>query len=151
MYAFLFSFLLDSAALRRELAPYGMRVYCVEPGFTKTPLLDTSLQDEGPDLSQTRLVDKTFAMSASREDLVRAFGGDSMQTPDVVADRIVAALFAEHWLPPHILIDHPSKVFAYTLMSILPHHWIDAGIAAAQAYAANALQKKRKAEQKQTK
>jgi NAD(P)-dependent dehydrogenase (short-subunit alcohol dehydrogenase family) len=44
-----------SASCRRELAPYNVRVFCVEPGFTETPMVTTTLHPAGPDLSRTRV------------------------------------------------------------------------------------------------
>jgi NAD(P)-dependent dehydrogenase (short-subunit alcohol dehydrogenase family) len=66
-----------SSAMRRELAPYGIRVVCVEPGFAKTPLLDIAINEQS-DMSQTRLGDLTFAGAGDPAKTFEEWGGATM-------------------------------------------------------------------------
>jgi NAD(P)-dependent dehydrogenase (short-subunit alcohol dehydrogenase family) len=111
-----------SASCRRELEPYAMPVYCVEPGFTSTPMVTKSLAPEGADLSRTRL-HRTFGKVS---DKIQGTIG-TLQSVERVSTAICACLFAER-LPPHFVVDE-NKFWLFTIASMLPHSWIDAAIA----------------------
>jgi NAD(P)-dependent dehydrogenase (short-subunit alcohol dehydrogenase family) len=110
-----------TAAMRRELEPYAMRVFCIEPGFTDTALVAKPMAGVGPDMSRTRLT-KTFADMSSSEGVAALFG--TLQSAEVVAHAIAATLFCNEWIPPHVVVDE-GKFMAYVIGSVLPHHWID--------------------------
>lgn len=116
-----------SAALRRELAPYAMKVFSVEPGFTDTAMVAKPLQvgDDGPDLSRTRLT-KAFSRVAAPSGFAKLVG--ALQSVDKVAVPICAMLFSAEWMPPHVVIDE-SKFWVFVIGSMLPHWWVDAAVA----------------------
>ena len=119
-----------SCVQRRELAPYGIRVVCVEPGFAKTPLLDVPLK--AADTTQTRLLEKTFVDNDPAA-LFERMGGSAMQSADDVADGIMLALFSSQFVPPHFVIDkNTPKFLFYQVISFLPHDWADVLIHNAQ-------------------
>jgi len=119
-----------SGAMRRELAPYGIKVFCIEPGFANTNILKFVKDRVQPDLSQTRLLEKTFATQKNdRNQLYEMMGADRMQTADDVAARILSCLFASSWVPPHIVCDYVGRYVFYHLASMMPHHWFDALVA----------------------
>lgn len=109
-----------TASMRRELEPYAMKVFSIEPGFTDTALLSKPLGGH-PDMSRTRLT-KTFADVSTAGGVAELFG--SLQSADVVAHAINAALFCDEWIPPHVVVDE-GKFWPYVAFSVMPHHWID--------------------------
>lgn len=111
-----------SSSMRRELAPHGVRVVCLEPGFTRTPMLDTPLGVD-PDLSQTRLLQPYVT-----KEVIRARMGDGvMQSADDVAAHALTAFFADGFVPPHMLCERRLPLYVlYSLGSVLPFHWLDA-------------------------
>jgi NAD(P)-dependent dehydrogenase (short-subunit alcohol dehydrogenase family) len=96
-----------SNCMRRELAPCeshcgcttqttavvdNIRVVCIEPGFAKTAILDGV--KVAPDVTKTRLFERSFANAKDRDDLYESIGGDAMQSADDVAAHILTALFS---------------------------------------------------------
>jgi NAD(P)-dependent dehydrogenase (short-subunit alcohol dehydrogenase family) len=110
-----------SASCRRELEPYAMRVVCVEPGFTETPMVTKSL--EGADLSRTRLHQTFGKVSDKMHSTIGA-----LQSVERVSTAICASLFSAERMPPHFVVDE-NKFWLFTIASMLPHSWIDAVIA----------------------
>jgi NAD(P)-dependent dehydrogenase (short-subunit alcohol dehydrogenase family) len=108
-----------TASMRRELAPYGMRVWSIEPGMTTTPLT-SSFDSGGPDLSVTQLK-KTFGKMEAGG-LSRLVG--KMQGVDKVSTAIAACLFSADQMPPHIVIDE-RQFWLYVIGSMIPHTWVD--------------------------
>jgi NAD(P)-dependent dehydrogenase (short-subunit alcohol dehydrogenase family) len=115
--------------MRRELAPYNIRTYCVEPGGVDTPLIRHFVA-EAPDTSRTRLLERTFGLLSRNGGKMDV--GLTCQSPDVVADRILSCLFYSGWMPPHIIVDSPLLYVAYHIAGWLPHHWLDWIIALVQ-------------------
>jgi len=81
---------MDTTALRREVASYGVRVCTVEPGFVDTALTsfinDENRQD---DLSKTQLKE-ICETAAAQTELIRKMG---MIKPELVADVIAKECF----------------------------------------------------------
>jgi len=116
-----------TSALRRELAPYNMKAFSCEPGFTDTAMVAKPLQqgDKGPDLSRTRLT-KAFGRVAAPSGFSELVG--SLQSVDKVATPICAMLFSRNWMPPHVVVDE-TKFWVFVIGSMLPHWWVDAIVA----------------------
>jgi NAD(P)-dependent dehydrogenase (short-subunit alcohol dehydrogenase family) len=94
-----------SDALSAEVAPFGIRVVCVEPGYFDTALSDTvdkllsELDPNSPYVDMTR-----FMLDFSKNALVN--GGD----PADVADAIVAAV-ADPTSPLHVHVGADADAF----------------------------------------
>jgi len=113
-----------SSAMRRELWPYGIKVFSVEPGFTDTPLLASPLNAEGPDLTQT-VLHETFKHMKTSGAVAKRFG--PLQKAEDVGLVICSALFSQSWVPPHIVVD-ASKYYLFLVLGSLPSHWVDFAI-----------------------
>lgn len=112
-----------SDALRRELAPYKIRVVTLEPGFLRTELASNIFEGaETYDYSHTRL----FAGRGGGS-------GDSpvktkdLPPPELVSDEIRRLLFVDHHLPcPRLVVDTPRNYVFWHVASTIPNSWLDA-------------------------
>lgn len=94
-----------SESLSAEVAPFGIRVVCIEPGYYDTALVDTvDLLRSQLDPSSPYLDLSTFMLELSRGLLVN--GGD----PTPVADAIVAAV-ADPASPLHVPVGADADAF----------------------------------------
>jgi NAD(P)-dependent dehydrogenase (short-subunit alcohol dehydrogenase family) len=114
-----------SDTLRRELAPYGVRVGCLAPGFIKTPMTipvfhpqavlaprnyeHTVLQKGRGDEGQFQLISGTW---------------EQLPEPKAVAAIAIQQLFSDP-IPPHFIIDNWKPKLFYTLLDFIPTSWAD--------------------------
>ena len=109
-------------ALRRELAPYRIRVIGLEPGFLRTELASNIFTNpETYDYSHTRL----FAGrgGGSSESPVKT---SDLPPPDLVSDEIYRLLFIDHDLQcPRLMIDTSKNLLFWNIATNLPHSWLD--------------------------
>ncbi|KAL0489573.1 hypothetical protein AKO1_010423, partial [Acrasis kona] len=99
-----------SASLRRELLRQGaVRVTCINPGFTDTPIINTSLSFDSSKFKKEMTV-------LQNEHLDLLWNKKRMQKPRVVADAIVDSLFSSNnsseirGLIDNRVIDTPSDI-----------------------------------------
>jgi len=107
--------------LRREISHLGIRVLCVEPGATITPLALEGLKD-----MSTNQYDKTqfSGMFRNMSSLMHTLGFDDpkiWRSPEQVADVIAHQLFTSTNPIPHVVIDHPIIKFGVVMTSFLPY------------------------------
>jgi NAD(P)-dependent dehydrogenase (short-subunit alcohol dehydrogenase family) len=107
-----------SDSLRRELAYAGVRVTCIEPGFTATPIVEIFKAD--PNSAFTLDADKKWTAYRKRS-------VEPMMKPSQVSAGITSAIFASRQTTPaHIQIDSWGKWFMHQLMIYLPYRYSDA-------------------------
>eukprot|EP01119_Soliformovum_irregulare_P019207 TRINITY_DN6031_c0_g1_i1.p1 TRINITY_DN6031_c0_g1~~TRINITY_DN6031_c0_g1_i1.p1 ORF type:complete len:322 (+),score=104.50 TRINITY_DN6031_c0_g1_i1:77-1042(+) len=107
--------------LRREISHLGIRVLCVEPGATVTPLSMETFKD-----MTTYQYDKTQFSGMFRDttSVMHSVGFDNpknWQSPEHVADVIVHQMFTSTNPIPHLVIDHPIIKFGVIATSFLPY------------------------------
>lgn len=110
-----------SEVLRRELAPYRIRVVTVEPGFVRTNLTEGVFKGEEKDFSQTKL----FAgRGADEKAMMLTLEG--MPGPSLVSDAIYKALFIDsNKNIPHLLLDVPLKLAFWKITLFMPTVFAD--------------------------
>ena len=81
-------------------------------------------------------VEREILPHTLRRDVAKTLELDGMQGPDVVADRILTALFSSAWVPPHVVVDVPAKTLLWHVLSAVPHHLADSAVALIQSSAA---------------
>jgi NAD(P)-dependent dehydrogenase (short-subunit alcohol dehydrogenase family) len=92
-----------SEALSQEIAPFGVRVVCIEPGFFATDIVVNA--DEGASRSGPYAADHEWVLEFYRKSVVSASGA-----PSVVADAIVAAA-DDPATPLHVLVGDDAVMF----------------------------------------
>lgn len=107
--------------LRRELAPYRIRVICIEPGFVRTALTEGVFRDEPKDFSHTRLfADRGVDESGLQLSL------KTMPTPELVSTQIYDAVFNRAGVNiPDIMIDVLPKMILWKVCLFMPRFMSD--------------------------
>jgi len=115
-----------SDALRRELAPWNIRVAVIEPGAVKTPIWDKSIKAN---------TDKLEALNDDRLELYRksldaildtaARNGANGMDVEVVVDSIHHAMTHDHPKTRYLLLPGGTPFFYRTLIRALPDRWLD--------------------------
>lgn len=109
-------------ALRRELAPYRIRVVGLEPGFLRTELAHSIFSpQETYDHSHTRLFAGRGGGEASSP-----VNTEDLPPPEIVATEIERVLFHDHHLHvPRLRIDTLRNRIFWWIALFIPHHWLD--------------------------
>lgn len=109
-------------ALRRELAPYKIRVVTLEPGFLRTELASNIFDGvEKYDYSHTRLFAGRGGGSGSSP--VKT---SDLPPPELVSDEVRRLLFIDHHLPcPRLVVDTPTNFIFWHVASTIPSSWLD--------------------------
>lgn len=108
-----------SDTLRRELAPYKIRVVSLEPGFVKTGLAHDIFSSQDLDYSHTRLF-------AGRGDHPGTLSYEKLPPPSIVTEKIHELLFLRPHDPvPHLIIDTLPLRLRWWLILHLPYTWAD--------------------------
>ncbi|KAL0482194.1 retinol dehydrogenase [Acrasis kona] len=104
-----------SDSLRRELASVGVRVGCVEPGFTKTAFLKPYEVDDNSE----------FAKQTTRRHKIMKKWTDDAQDPEEVTKAIMSAIFTTP-CPEHQLVDKAKyKTINKMLFQYFPYYISD--------------------------
>ncbi len=94
-----------SDTLRREISQKGQRFVCIEPVFTKTPIVQVPRENPNSQFKYSQTV------ILHRE----------LQTPDVVANVIVHSMFCTS-VPEHRMIDfYHNQILYYLVAHVLPY------------------------------
>lgn len=111
-----------SDALRRELAPYRIRVVTLEPGFLRTELAHNIFDAPSEyDYSHTRL----FAGRGGGSEASPVKTGD-LPPPDLVSDEIYRLLFIDHHIPcPRLIVDTTQNFVFWNIATNISHSWLD--------------------------
>ena len=99
-----------SEALSQEVAQFGIRVVCIEPGFFATDIVANA--DEGASRSGPYAADHEWVLEFYRKSVVSASGA-----PSVVANAIVAAA-DDPATPLHVLVGDDAVMF----VDLLSHY-----------------------------
>lgn len=110
-------------SLRREMAPYRIRVIGLEPGFLRTELASNIFTNpDSFDFSHTRLFAGRGGGSSSSP--VKT---EDLPPPDIVSDQIERLLFIDHHLQcPRLMVDTPRNLIFWKIACLIPHSWLDA-------------------------
>lgn len=115
-----------SDTLRRELAPYGVRVGCLAPGFIATPMVLPIFHPEA--MKQPRDYSETLLQDGRGDEgqwpMISGMY-DELPKPDIVSEATIYQLFHDP-IPAHQFIDKPLVKVFHHFMSCLPHRWSDA-------------------------
>jgi len=111
-----------SMAQRRELSSYNVRVICIEPGFTRTPMTQ-ELNDLHFDVSQTIL--KEPFLRIERSPFKKLMNTANMIPVEYVSDEIFNALYCSNPSKLHVVVDYPISKILWSIIPSLPHSMIN--------------------------
>lgn len=114
-----------SDTMRRELAPYGIRVSCLAPGFVRTRMTIPVFHPQA--VLAPRNYDHTVLQQGrGDEGQFQLIAGTWEQLPDPldVAKVALSHIFSSR-VPPHIIIDNWKPYLFYTLLDFIPTAWAD--------------------------
>ena len=114
-----------SDTLRRELAPYNVRVSCLAPGFVRTRMTIPMFHPQA--VLAPRNYDHTLLLKGrGDEGQFQMIAGtwDELPDPLDIAKVALDHIFSSK-VPPHIIIDNWKPYLLYTLLDFLPTQWAD--------------------------
>lgn len=106
-------------AVRREVAPYGIQVSALCPGFVQTPMVASMAQTAAADAPPFDYSHTLLTRGRGDEALTRSLLDATLTTPERVAADITALLFTSP-PPPRRISDLWFKVCTWTLLTHLP-------------------------------
>jgi short-subunit dehydrogenase len=114
-----------SDSLRRELRHAGIRVTCIEPGFTATAIVEVPSEYDPTPFAED--IKSTWEFYQSR-------AIEPMMKPSQISEGTISAIFAsQETTPAHIRIDQWRKFVSHWLMMYLPSKYSDKLFAAISA------------------
>lgn len=114
-----------SDTMRRELAPYGVRVSCLAPGFVRTRMTIPVFHPQAV-LAPRDYEHTVLQKGRGDEGQFQMIAGTWEQLPDPadVAKVALNHIFSSY-VPPHIIIDNWKPKLFYTLLDFIPTQWAD--------------------------
>jgi len=109
-----------SSTLRRELAPLGVRVVAIEPGFVDTPMTYV-FKDPEIKFDYSKSVFKPNEDNAKK---LRQGIAENMISAKEVSSAVYHSLFSAR-PTPHLVVDKPIAKPFYIALSTLPYSWQD--------------------------